>query len=91
MDKAYIKGTEERATQKGKLTIVYSQQDDEEEYLQYVKFLQAKKRLADNLQILELEDLQGVTGLKAIRVDILYSNKKEDIYYTYNDMIKDKR
>ena len=87
VDKANIKGTDQRITQKGKLTIVYSQQEDEVEYLQYVKFLQAKKRLANNLEILELEDLQGVTGLKAIRVDILYSDLNEDKYYTYDDLI----
>lgn len=91
VDKANIKGTEERATQKGKLTIVYSQQEDEDEYLQYVKFLQAKKRLANNLEILELEDLQGVTGLKAIRVDILYNDKSEGVYYTYEDLVKDNK
>ncbi|WP_027880997.1 hypothetical protein [Mesoflavibacter zeaxanthinifaciens] len=91
VDKAYIKGTDERITQKGKLTIVYSQKEDEKEYLQYVKFLQAKKRLANNLEILELDDLQGVTGLKAIRVDILYNDKAEDVYFTYKDMLKDKK
>ncbi|HIC32297.1 MAG TPA: GAF domain-containing protein [Flavobacteriaceae bacterium] len=91
VDKANIKGTDERATQKGKLTIVYSQQEDEDEYLQYVKFLQAKKRLANNLEILELEDLQGVTGLKAIRVDILYNDKSEGVYYTYDDLVKDNK
>lgn len=91
VDKAYIKGTDERITQKGKLTIVYSQKEDEKEYLQYVKFLQAKKRLANNLEILELDDLQGVTGLKAIRVDILYNDKTEDVYFTYKDMLKDKK
>lgn len=91
VDKANIKGTDQRVTQKGKLTIVYSQQQDEEEYLQYVKFLQAKKRLANNLEILELEDLQGVTGLKAIRVDILYNDKSEGVYYTYDDLIKEKK
>ena len=91
VDKANIKGTDERITQKGKLTIVYSQKEDEKEYLQYVKFLQAKKRLANNLEILELDDLQGVTGLKAIRVDILYNDKAEDVYFTYKDMLKDKK
>lgn len=90
VDKANIKGTEERITAKGKLTIVYSQQEDEFEYLKYVRFLQSKHKLGDEVEILELEDLQGVTGLKAIRVNVLYqkeSNKKE--FYTYNDLIKE--
>ncbi len=89
VDKAFIKGTEQRITEKGKLTIVYSQQDDEKEYLQYVHFFQAKKMLDSDVEVLELEDLQGVTGLKAIRASILYKNKKEDskTYYTYNDLM----
>jgi len=89
VDKANIKGTEERITAKGKLTIVYSQQDDEDEYLKYVKFLQSKNKLGTEVEILELEDLQSVTGLKAIRVNILYqkqSDQKE--FYTYDDLMK---
>ncbi|TVZ50984.1 GAF domain-containing protein [Dokdonia sp. Hel_I_53] len=90
VDKAFIKGTEERITQAGKLTIVYSQREDEKEYLKYISFLQAKNQLGDQIEILELEDLQAVTGLKAIRVNILYKqqkgpNKKE--FYTYEDLI----
>ncbi|MGB1209964.1 MAG: GAF domain-containing protein [Lacinutrix venerupis] len=89
VDKANIKGTDERITSKGKLTIVYSQQEDEFEYLKYVNFLQSKNKLGKDVEILELEDLQGVTGLKAIRVNILYqkqADKKE--FYTYDDLMK---
>ena len=89
VDKANIKGTEERVTQEGKIVIIYSQREDEKEYLKYISFLQHKKQLDKDVDIVELEDLQGVTGLKAIRVSVLYSkdndNKKE--YYTYNDLI----
>ncbi|PKG49855.1 GAF domain-containing protein [Olleya sp. 1-3] len=90
VDKANIKGTTERITAKGKLTIVYSQQADEFEYLKYVKFLQSKHKLGDEVEILELEDLQGVTGLKAIRINMLYqkdSSKKE--FYTYDDLMNE--
>ena len=90
VDKANIKGTTERVTVKGKLAIVYSQKQDEIEYLQYINFLQSKHKLGDEVEILELEDLQGVTGLKALRVNILYqkeSNKKE--FYTYEDLMSE--
>ena len=40
VDKAHIKGTEERITQPGKISIIYSQKEDEEEYLKYIGFLQ---------------------------------------------------
>lgn len=72
IDKAFIKDTEERITQKGKISIVYSQGSDEREYLRYIKYLQTNKYLGDKLELLELEDVQGVVGLKAIRVNILY-------------------
>jgi len=88
VDKANIKGTDERITQPGKISIVYSQKSDELEYLKYVKFLQSKKQLGKKIEILELEDLQGVTGLKAIRVNVLYNRGESDIeYYTYEDLM----
>lgn len=90
VDKALIKGTEERITQPGKITIIYSQKSDEKEYLKYVQFLQSKKQLGDEVEILELEDLQGVTGLKAIRINVLYNRgEKGKDYYTYDDLIKE--
>ena len=91
VDKAHIKGTEERITQPGKITIIYSQRADEKEYLKYIGFLQHKKLLDKDVEILKLEDLQGVTGLKAIRVSVLYSKKLDDQkkeYYTYDDLMK---
>ena len=89
VDKAFIKGTNERITQKGKITIVYSQKQDEREYLKYVKFLQSKHYLGTEIEILELEDLQAVTGLKAIRVNVLYTkNKADKSFYSYNDLME---
>lgn len=90
VDKAFIKGTNERITQKGKISIVYSQKQDEEEYLRYIKFLQSKNYLDNDVEILELQDLQAVTGLKAIRVSVLYhkdDNDKE--FYTYDDLMNE--
>ncbi len=90
VDKANIKGTDERITQAGKISIIYSQTEDEREYLKYIRFLQSKKQLGDNLEILDVQDLQGVTGLKAIRVNVLYNSGKEDKeYYTYEDLMKE--
>ena len=87
VDKANIKDTNERATVNGKLTIIYSQKEDEEAYLEYIKFLQFKNVFDSDIELLELEDLQGITGLKAIRVPILYSYHKEEHYYTYEDLM----
>jgi hypothetical protein len=90
VDKAYIKGTTERVTQKGKISIVYSQKQDEIEYVRYIKFLQSKNYLDNDLEIVELEDLQAVTGLKAMRVSVLYHKENSDKeFYTYNDLMNE--
>jgi hypothetical protein len=88
IDKAYIKGTNERLTQAGKIAIVYSQKKDELEYLRYIRFLKAKGYFSGKVEIVELEGLQGVSGLKAIRASILYkSHKEKDKTYTYEDLM----
>ena len=90
VDKAYIKGTKERVTKKGKISIIYSQKQDEREYLRYIKFLQSKHYLDTDIEIVELQDLQAVTGLKAIRVSVLYHKIKDDkAFYTYDDLMKE--
>ncbi len=91
VDKSYIKGTNERVTQPGKIAIIYSHLEDETEYLRYISFLQYKKQLDNDMEIVNVEDLQGVTGLKAIRVSFLYSktNQLEKEYYTYEDLMKE--
>lgn len=90
IDKSYIKGTRERLTQKGKLAIVYSQKKDELEYLRYITFLKSKGYFTNNIEILELEGLQGVSGLKAIRAEILYKKGQEtEKTYTYEDLMEE--
>lgn len=90
IDKSMIKGTQERIAQKGKITIVYSQKQEEAEYRRYIKYLQHKKMLSSVIETFEVEDLQGVTGLRAIRVGILYNNDEHPgETYTYDDLIKE--
>lgn len=91
VDKAFIKGTQERITQKGKITIVYSQKEDEYEYMRYIEFLQSKRYLGKSVEVLELQDLQAVTGLKALRVEVLYKTKQgeDKKYYTYEDLMSE--
>ena len=70
IDKALIRGTSERVTQPGKLAIVYSTASEAAEYRRYVEFLQNKGYFGPEVEELELEDLQGIYGLKALRVTI---------------------
>lgn len=76
IDKSHIKGTNQRLTQAGKIAIVYSQDNDAQEYLEYVKYLQSENKLG-KVELLELEDLQGMSGLKAIRVEVIYQEKEQ--------------
>jgi len=70
LDKVHIRGTIERLTQPGKIAMVYSNPKEAEEYQEYIMFLQSKSLLMPNIEYLELEELQGVVGLKALRVSI---------------------
>lgn len=76
IDKVHIKDTNERFTQPGKIAIVYSQPKDAEEYAEYIEFLQNLKLLKPGIEHHDLEELQGVVGLKGLRVDVQYD---EDI------------
>lgn len=72
IDKVLIKGTSERLTQPGKIAIVYLNEQDVMDYREHIYYLQEMKTLDNNLEDLELEDLQGINGLKAIRVGVNY-------------------
>jgi len=66
IDKAIIKGTKERLTQPHKIAIVYSQDKEAREYGQYFEYLQSINYITKNVEWFDLNDLQGVTGLKVI-------------------------
>lgn len=86
IDKANIKGTDKRITEKEKITIVYSHNQEEAEYLKYIKYLQFKKVLEPTLERFEVEDLQGVSGLKAFRVKVL-NTEVSDKKYSYQELL----
>jgi hypothetical protein len=70
LDKVCVYGTNERLTQPGKIAMVYSNPKEAEQYQEYIMFLQSKDLLCPGTEYLELEELQGVSGLKALRVTI---------------------
>ncbi len=86
IDKAKIKDSDERITQKGKLTIVYSQPQERKEYLSYINLLQYKGLLDTNIEQFDVEDLQGIIGLKALRVGFIYQNKTQEVYSDYTSL-----
>jgi hypothetical protein len=70
LDKVHIAGATERLTQPGKIAMAYSNPKEAQEYEEYIMFLQSKNLLKPGIEYLELEELQGVTGLKALRASI---------------------
>ncbi|MDZ4793713.1 MAG: hypothetical protein SGI83_05485 [Bacteroidota bacterium] len=76
IDKAHIRDTNERLTQPGKIAIVYSQPKDAAEYTEYIEFLQNKGLLKPGIEHHDLEELQGVVGMKALRVDVNFDDLK---------------
>jgi len=70
IDKAAVKGTHERLTQPGMLAMVYSHEAEEVEYRRYLDYLFAAGYFQGEVEVFDLDDLPGVTGLKAMRVTV---------------------
>ncbi|KFC19253.1 hypothetical protein [Chryseobacterium sp. FH1] len=78
IDKSTIKNSSERITQPGKISIIFSQEKERHDYLQLIKILQNQNILEFNVEELEVEDLQGINGLKALRVGINFEAEEVD-------------
>jgi hypothetical protein len=70
IDKVHIRNTNERLTQPGKIAIVYFNEKDITTYIEEIARLQQRHILMNDMEMLHLEDLQGVAGLKALRVGV---------------------
>jgi hypothetical protein len=70
IDKAVVDGTSERLTQPGRLAVIYSQPAEAEEYRAYLDYLAARGYVTGPLEDLPLGELQGVQGLRALRIAI---------------------
>jgi hypothetical protein len=70
LDKALVKDSTDRITCPGKITIVYFGMENQKEYLDYISRLQKKEILKNDIEFLKVEDLQGITGLLALRISL---------------------
>lgn len=77
IDKAVVKGTRERLTQPGKLAVVYGHVDEAREMRRHLAFLRTENYLTEEWEDLEVEDMPGVHGLRALRANI---NLKAQLY-----------
>ena len=71
IDKAIDGKTHERITQPGCLTLVYSTAEEWQEYQEYLRYLQREGWVGSDIEQGTVEPLQGVTGLKFVRVSVL--------------------
>jgi GAF domain-containing protein len=76
IDKALVEGTAERVTQPGKVALIYSQPGEAQEYRAYIEYLQGLGYLTGGVEQLDLEELQGVQGLRALRVQVALDSPK---------------
>ncbi|MEJ5378107.1 MAG: GAF domain-containing protein [bacterium] len=70
IDKALVRPTGERLTQPGKIALVYAYAEEAREARRHIDFLHARGFLKSQVENLELEDLPGVQGLRALRVEV---------------------
>jgi len=70
LDKAVVRDTGERLTQPGKVAIAFTQGRDMTEYEEYIHFLRNKGTIEEDVEKFELADMQGISGLKALRVKV---------------------
>ncbi len=78
IDKSTIKNSTERITQPGKISIIFSQERERQDYLELIRILQNQNVLESTVEELEVEDLQGINGLKALRVGVNYDATEVD-------------
>ncbi|MDQ1090349.1 hypothetical protein [Siphonobacter sp. SORGH_AS_1065] len=74
IDKAVVLGSGERLTQPDQIALVYMNQQEISDFLPLIHQLQEKNQIAAEIEYLELEPVQGLVGLKAIRLRIQYTN-----------------
>src|SRR5262249_58556105 len=77
IDKAVVRGSTERLTQPGKIAIVYSHSSEALEWRDYVDYLRTRGYLTGDVEDLELEELPGAQGLRALRVTVNLSQAVE--------------
>lgn len=86
IDKVYLHDRSERLTQPGKIAIIYSQQKELTEYMGYIDYLQSENMIDGEVEHLELEELQGISGLKALRFAV--NLKEETLPFSKSEVLK---
>lgn len=78
IDKAYILGTQERLTQPDTIALVYSHTAEAADYLPFITSLQKNGQLKPGIEYMDLEPMQGIANLRALRVHINYTDDQTE-------------
>ena len=70
IEKAVVEGTGERLTQPGTVAVVYMTNSIREEYEKHIAYLDEKGYLEKPPEFLNIEPLQGLNDIKAIRITV---------------------
>lgn len=79
IDKALVKHSGERLTQPGKIAVIYNQEKVEDEYRRYFAYLAARNIISPVVEALELEELPGANGLRAMRVEVIHETATQTV------------
>ncbi len=77
VEKANIKDSTERLTQPDQIAIVYSHEREASEYAGYVAYLHEHGFVEGDVEDLDLDDLPGMPGLRALRVQIVLDSPSQ--------------
>lgn len=79
VDKARIENSNERLRKAGHIVIIFAQENDKHEYKEYIRYLNQSGMLYDEIEELPVEKLQGVEGLKSMRVRVKLDQEAESL------------
>ncbi|MFK8056083.1 MAG: GAF domain-containing protein [Saprospiraceae bacterium] len=71
IDKALVLGTKQRLTLPDHLAVVYTHVTDRKMYIELLQYLSESGQVVGEVEELELEPMQGVDGLSALRVRVV--------------------
>lgn len=81
LDKACIKGTDERIVQPKKITIAFASSYDINDYMSYIDYAQQLGLLLNDVEQFDIQELQSVSGLVGIRVSVNLKYNIADLDY----------
>lgn len=81
LDKAYQLGTKERIVQKKSICIAFASKKDVLEYTSFIEYGKSIGLFLPDLEYFEIENLQGVNGLVALRVRVNVDFQIETLDY----------